>query len=159
MSIYIAMCIYWKILHRCLTLTCGYKMGDMSPPMRSAKLKIIYGSKTSKTADLDTISIQIFYIHMCYVYGWWLLSRGAPAPPKWNPGLARSNVNFLISSAVHVPQPLLSDIAIIYVYSPSSKLSLLILLHVLSNWEPPTKCPAVRYILGKYPHGQNNELF
>ena len=52
------------------------------------KLKIMYGSKTSKTADLDTISIQIFYIHMYYVYGWWLLSRGAgdkcPPPPRLN---------------------------------------------------------------------------
>ena len=39
----------------------------------------------SKTADFDTISIQIiFYIHvyMYYVYGWWLLSRGGG---KWPP--------------------------------------------------------------------------
>ena len=28
----------------------------------------------SKIAELDTISIQIFYIHMYYVYGCWLLS-------------------------------------------------------------------------------------
>ena len=48
------------ILRKCLTLTCGYKMGNLLPPARSAKLKKIYGSKTSKTADLDTISIQIF---------------------------------------------------------------------------------------------------
>ena len=33
----------------------------------------------SKTADLDTISIQFFYIYMCYVYGWWLLSKGGGA--------------------------------------------------------------------------------
>ena len=44
-------------------------MGNVSPPVYSTKLNINYGWKTSKTADLDTISIQIFYIHMYYVYG------------------------------------------------------------------------------------------
>ena len=62
------------------------KMGCVSPPTRSVKLKIIYGYKVSKTADLDTISIQFFYIHVYYVYGWWLLSGGGgasalPHPP------------------------------------------------------------------------------
>ena len=68
MSIFIVMCIYWKIwnIAKCLTLMCGYKMGDVAPPVHSMKLKIIYGSKTSKTTYLDTISIQIFYIHMYY---------------------------------------------------------------------------------------------
>ena len=41
----------------------------VSLPACSAKLKVIYGSKISKTANLDTISI---HIHMYYVYGWWL---------------------------------------------------------------------------------------
>ena len=50
-----------------LTLMCGYKIGDVSPPARSAKLKRIYGSKTNKTANLDTISI---HIPIYYVYGW-----------------------------------------------------------------------------------------
>ena len=71
---------------------CGYnvKIGDVSPA-RNAKLKIIYGSRTSKTADTDTISI---HIHMYYVYGWWLLKGGEgvasfqvgvhPPPPNEN---------------------------------------------------------------------------
>ena len=37
-------------------------MGDVSSTARSAKLKVIYGSKTSKTAVLDTISIQFFFL-------------------------------------------------------------------------------------------------
>ena len=47
------MCIYWKI-RMCLTLMCQYmyKMGCVSPPVHNAKLKIIYGLKMSKTADL-----------------------------------------------------------------------------------------------------------
>ena len=56
---------------------CGYKIGYVSPPMGSAKLKRIYGSKTSKTANLDTISI---HIPMYYVHGWWLLPGGVSAP-------------------------------------------------------------------------------
>ena len=44
---YIAMCIYWKIWQKCLTLMCGYKIGDVSLHVHSVKLKIIYGSKTS----------------------------------------------------------------------------------------------------------------
>ena len=91
MTMYIHSYVYlatarYEILQECLTLTCGYKMGGVSAPVRSAKLKIIYGSKTSKTADLDTISIQILYIHMYYVYGWWLYTLkgegGGRVPPN-----------------------------------------------------------------------------
>ena len=55
-------------------------MRDVSPAS-SMKLKIIYRLKTSKTANLVTISIQKFYIYNKYIYtsimyyGWWLLSR------------------------------------------------------------------------------------
>ena len=47
------------------------------------------GKKTSKTANLDAISIQFFYIHI-----WWLISRGEcpPHPPKWNPAHSYSPV-------------------------------------------------------------------
>ena len=58
----------YGILQKILTLMCGYKMENVSSPTHSSKLKIIYGSKMSKTADLDTIPIQIFYIHMYYRY-------------------------------------------------------------------------------------------
>ena len=44
----------------------------MCPPAQSAKLKIIYGLKVSKIADLD-----IFFQSYTYgVYGWWLPSMG-----------------------------------------------------------------------------------
>ena len=78
--------------NKCLTLTCGYKMGNLLPPARSAKLKKIYGSKTSKTADLDTISIQIFIRpHVLCIRlvatlkGGGQLLRGASAPPSSPP--------------------------------------------------------------------------
>ena len=67
---------------------CGYKMGDVSPPARSAKLKIIYGSKTSKTAYLDTISIQIFtstcimYMVGGYSQGGRPAFKGGRVPPR-----------------------------------------------------------------------------
>ena len=44
------------------------KMGYVSPPTHSVKLKIIYGHKVSKTADLDTISIQFFFTSTCIMY-------------------------------------------------------------------------------------------
>ena len=63
------------------------RKGGVCPPAQSAKLKIIYGLKVSKIADLD-----IFFQSYKYsVYGWWLPSRGggaasfqgrANAPPK-----------------------------------------------------------------------------
>ena len=45
------------------------------------KLKIMYGSKTNKTANLDTISIQIF-TSMCIMYliGGYSHGGGAGAP-------------------------------------------------------------------------------
>ena len=64
------------------------RKGGVCPPAQSAKLKIIYGLKVSKIADLD-----IFFQSYTYsVYGWWLPSRGggqlaskgganAPPPP------------------------------------------------------------------------------
>ena len=63
----------------------------MCPPAQSAKLKIIYGLKVSKIADLDIF----FQSYMYSVYGWWLPLRGAasfqggganapPAPPPPN---------------------------------------------------------------------------
>ena len=70
------MWIYWNIgsvFNPNVWVHTGYKIGDVSPPARSTKLKRIYGSKMSKTANLDTISI---HIPMYYVYGWWLLPRG-----------------------------------------------------------------------------------
>ena len=46
--------------------------GDVCPPAQSVKLKMIYGLKVSKIADLD-----IFFQSYTYsVYGWWLPSRG-----------------------------------------------------------------------------------
>ena len=46
-------------------------MGNAPPPVHSVKLKIVYGFKTSKLADLDIISIQIFYAYLYYVpYSW-----------------------------------------------------------------------------------------
>ena len=39
------------------------------------------GKNPRKTADLGTISVQIFYIYMYYVYGWWLLSGRGGVPP------------------------------------------------------------------------------
>ena len=56
-------------------------MGYVYPPAHIAKLKVIYESKTSKTADLDTISIQI-------LIGGYSQGGGQvlpPHPPKWNP--------------------------------------------------------------------------
>ena len=35
-------------------------MGDVSSPVRSAKLQLVYGLNMSKTAALDTFSIQTF---------------------------------------------------------------------------------------------------
>ena len=63
-------------------------MGGVSPIAHSAKLKIIYGSKTSKTDVLGTISIQIFYSpHVLCI---WLVATlkggggggGVPPPPN-----------------------------------------------------------------------------
>ena len=45
------------ILRKCLSLMCGYRMQGVFLLTCSMKLKIIYGLKMSKTADLDTISI------------------------------------------------------------------------------------------------------
>ena len=42
-------------------------MRDVSPAS-SVKLKIIYRLKTSKTANLVTISIRKFYIYNKYIY-------------------------------------------------------------------------------------------
>ena len=74
----------FRILYKCLTLMCGYKMGDVSPSACSTKLKIIYRlkkTKTSKTADLDTISIQIS-ISTCIMYMVGGYPRGgAPSSP------------------------------------------------------------------------------
>ena len=44
----------------------------MYPTARSAKLQIVYGSKMSKTAALDTFTIQTFY--MCMYYVVWLVA-------------------------------------------------------------------------------------
>ena len=51
----------------------------MSPSTQSAKLKIIYGLKMGKTADLDTFfPFKLFTFTCMYnVYVWWLLSMGA----------------------------------------------------------------------------------
>ena len=57
----------YGILQKCLTLTCEDKMRDVSPAS-SMNLKIIYRLKTSKTANLVTISIQKFYIYNKYIY-------------------------------------------------------------------------------------------
>ena len=46
--------------------------GDVCPPAQSAKLKIIYGLKVSKIANLDVF----FQSYMYSVYGWCLPSRG-----------------------------------------------------------------------------------
>ena len=43
MSIYIAMCIYWKIWSIAEVFNTGHKMGNVFPPACSAKLKVIYG--------------------------------------------------------------------------------------------------------------------
>ena len=60
-------------------------MGNVSPPAHSEKLKLIYGSKTSKTADIDAN----FHSHP-HVLCIWLVatlkgggqhSRGPPPPP------------------------------------------------------------------------------
>ena len=67
MSLYIRSYVYDIILEDMeycistmyLTLICGYKIGGVSLPTHGVKLKIIYGSKMSKTANLDTISIHI----------------------------------------------------------------------------------------------------
>ena len=65
------------------------QMLDVSPTARSAKLQLVYGLKMSKTAALDTFTIQTFYMYMYCMYGGWLLSRGGECPPptpsKWNP--------------------------------------------------------------------------
>ena len=61
------MCVYWKVLCKCLTLTCGYKMGDVFPPVRSAKLKIVYGSKRANCQFRH-------YFHSNFLH-----------LPKWNP--------------------------------------------------------------------------
>ena len=61
----------------------------MSPPTRIARLKIIYGLKMSKTADLDNFFHSNFYIYMynvCLVAtlkggGGQPASMGLPLPP------------------------------------------------------------------------------
>ena len=45
----------------------GYKIWGVSPSVCSMKLKIIYGLKMSKTANLDTISIHIHLLN-CIMY-------------------------------------------------------------------------------------------
>ena len=70
----------YVILNKYSIPTCWYRKGNTCPPVRSAKLKIIYGLKWAKTADLDTLfSLNLLYIYMCNVYIWWLLSRGGGA--------------------------------------------------------------------------------
>ena len=64
---------------------CGYKIHDVSPPTRSVKLKIICGSKMSKTANLDTISVHIHMLNcIMYMVGSYTLKGGwgasAPLP-------------------------------------------------------------------------------
>ena len=65
--------------------------GDMFPPAQSAKLKIMYGLKMSKIADLNTSTIQTFNMYMYDVCGYSQggggsqLPRGrgeCPCPPK-----------------------------------------------------------------------------
>ena len=75
-------------MRKCLALACEYKTRGVSPPAHSIKLKIIYGSKISKTADLG-IFRSIFHIHKYYVYDMRLLSKGEggecpPLPPLLN---------------------------------------------------------------------------
>ena len=53
------------------------QMLDVSPTACSVKLQLVYGLKMSKTAALDTFTIQTFYMYMYCMYGGWLLSRGA----------------------------------------------------------------------------------
>ena len=68
--LYIAMCIYWKIwdIVKCLILTCEYRMGVyVFSPVQNMNLKIVYGLKTSKTADLDVIFF-IFYTSTCIMF-------------------------------------------------------------------------------------------
>ena len=67
---------------------CGYKMGDVSPPARSAKLKIIYGSKTSKTAYLDYFHSNFLHPHVLCMWlvatlkgGRWPAFKGGECPP------------------------------------------------------------------------------
>jgi hypothetical protein len=53
------------------TCTCSspalvkYRVVDVTPPVQSMKLKIIYGIKVSKIADLGTFFIQTLYTYMC----------------------------------------------------------------------------------------------
>ena len=61
-------------------------MGNVFPPARSAKLQILYVLKMSKTAALDTFTIQTFYMYMYCVYGWWIFSRGGSQRPRGGGG-------------------------------------------------------------------------
>ena len=71
------------------------RKGGVCPPAQSTKLKIIYGLKVSKIADLDAFIQSYTYS----VYGWWLPSGGAasfqgggkcpPPPPPPNETLIR----------------------------------------------------------------------
>ena len=54
------------------------RKGGVCPSTQSAKLKVFYGLKVSKIADLD-----IFFQSYTYsVYGWWLPSRGGQLASK-----------------------------------------------------------------------------
>ena len=80
MYMYIATCIYWKksrqyleryvMLHECSTL----RGGDVPPPAQSAKLRVIYGLKMSKTSNLDSFYVNkgrtlYMYMHIVCMNG------------------------------------------------------------------------------------------
>ena len=77
----------YGVLHECLTLMCGCKIGDVCFPVCSMKLKIWVKNE---------LNCQFrHYFHSCphvvciCIYGWWLLSGGggASAPPPLSPSL------------------------------------------------------------------------
>ena len=70
---YIATCIYWKICDIAWMFNTKrwVQKGDVCPPTRSTKQKMIYGLRVNKIATSFSIQSYMYSVYYC-----WLLSRG-----------------------------------------------------------------------------------